>query len=208
MSEESKPKSGSRSRMDGATIAWIVVVVVVTVIASWFAFAAAYGVGVGSGNGSPPSGNPGGTSGGGPDFVYLSVNANPDRPAGSDQFEPANFTVPAHTQLVFTITNYDNGQNNVTAIYTKVVGTVHNLIYVNGSTTGVSQVTTPLAHTLTILQTGFNIPLPSAGPSSPSVVTFTAYFNETGTFAWHCMPLCDPWSMEQVGYMSGTITVV
>ncbi len=214
MSEDAATESGRRrpSRDERAinskVLTWGVILVIVTGLVSWFGFAAAYGVGVGNppSSSSSSSGNTN-SGGGGPDYVYLAVNANPDRNQSTDQFTPGNFTVPAHTLLVFTITNYDNGQNVVPAQETKVNGTVHNLIYVNGSTTGISSVTTPIAHTFTILTTGFNVPLPSAGPVSPSVVTFEAYFNDTGTYTWQCMAQCDPWSMGQAGYMTGTLTV-
>lgn len=217
MSEESKPKNGNHSRMDGATIAWIVVVVVVTAIVSWFAFAAAYGVGVGSGNGnsSSSSGNSGGTTGGGgPDYVYLSINANPDiSPPSADQYNPANFTVPAHTLLVFVITNYDTGENPVAPTLANVAGTVGNVEYLNGSTTGVSSVpASQVSHTFSFVgknvYSGFNAPIPAASNSTPTVVMFHAYFNTTGAFVWHCLAPCDSWSMGSPGYMIGTMTVV
>ena len=206
-SSESPAKPRRTPSLSGQMISWGVILIVVTGIVAWFAFAAAYGVGVGNPSSSSGNGNSN-SGGGGPDYVYLAVNANPDRNQSTDQFTPANFTVPAHTLLIFTITNYDNGQNVVPSVDTKVNGTVHNLIYVNGSTTGISSVTTPIAHTFTIMSTGFNIPLPAAGPVSPSVVTFEAYFNDTGTFTWQCMAQCDPWSMGAAGYMTGTVTVV
>lgn len=215
MSEESKPKSRSRSRMDGATIAWIMVIVVITAIVSWFAFAAAYGVGVGSGNSSPSGGNPGGSSGGGgPDYVYISINANPDiSPPSADQYNPANFTVPAHTLLVFVITNYDTGENLVAPTLANVAGTVGNVEYLNGSTTGVSSVpASQVSHTFSFVgkdvYSGFNAPIPAASSSTPTVVTFHAYFNTTGAFVWNCLAPCDSWSMGSPGYMIGTMTVV
>lgn len=197
----------SDDKLSGKVITWMVILVVVTGVVSWFAFAAVYGVGVGSSNPAPAKTQ----GGGGPAYVYLSINANPDiQPASADQYEPANFTVPAHTELVFVITNYDNGENTLAPSYYKVHGTVGNVEYLNGSSTGVSSIPTgQVAHTFTILSgayAGFNVPIPAAG-STPSVVEFSAYFNTTGTFTWNCMAACDSWSMGTPGYMMGSITV-
>ncbi len=211
MTEESQPKSRSHSKIEGSTLAWGLVVIVVTGIITWFAFAAAYGVGVGSGNSNTPT-KGGTTGGGGPDYIYMAINANPDRNQSTDQYTPANFTVPTHTLLIFQITNYDNGENPIAPIYSQMNGTVGNLEYLNGSTTGVSSVpVTSVAHTFTILKgpyAGFNVAMPAASTTSPTVVTFEAYFNSTGSFVWQCMAPCDSPSMASLGFMMGTMTVV
>ncbi len=145
-------------------------------------------------------------------YVYLSINGNPDiRPVGADQYNPANFSVPAHTLLVFTITNYDNGENVIPPSYGAISGTVGNVEYLNGSTQGVSSVpTASVAHTFTFLggaYAGFNVPVPAASATSPTVVVFDAYFNTTGVFTWQCMAPCNGPSMSGIGYMTGMMTV-
>ena len=208
MSEESKPKNENHSRMDGTTIAWTVAAVVITVLGSWFAFATAYGLGGRYGSGGPE----GSAGGGGPDYVYLSINANPDiSPPTADQYDPANFTVPSHTPLVFVITNYDTGENPVAPTLARVSGTLGNVEYLNGSTTGVSSVpASEVAHTFSILGSTYNVnvPIPAASSTTPTVVMFYTYFNTTGVFVMHCLAPCDSWSMGTPGYMTGTMTVV
>ncbi len=208
-------KSGQSGRktLSSSVIAWGLILVVVTGIVSWFSFAAVYGVGVETGNSASNGSGNGGTTTGptGPDYVYLAINANPDRNQSTDQYTPANFTVPSHTALVFVITNYDNGENAPASIYTQVNGTVGNLEYLNGSATGVSSIPVgQVSHTFTILRgpyAGFSVALPAAGSSAPSVISFTAYFNSTGTFTWQCMAPCDSYSMAGLGFMMGTMTV-
>ncbi len=176
------------------------------VVASFIA--GAYG-----GHLSTPAQSSRGTVGpGAPDYVYLSINANPDlAPAGADQYEPANISVPAHTLLVFVITSYDSGENPVSALYAQVSGTVGDVEFLNGSPIGVGAVPSDqVAHTFSFVSgpyASFNVAIPAAGGSSPSVVQFSAYFNTTGEFTWNCMAPCDPWSMSQSGFMTGTVTV-
>ncbi len=158
---------------------------------------------------------PGGTSTGstaGPVYVYLSINANPDlSPGAGDQYEPANFTVPSHTWLVFVITNYDPGENPVSAAFAHVSGTLGDVEYLNGSRLGTSSVLPEVvSHTFSFTlgpYEGFNVPIPAAGSSSPTVVQFSVYFNTTGQFTWNCLAPCDPASMQTPGFMTGTMTV-
>lgn len=188
----------------------IAVVVVVTLVVTWFLAAAVYGAGVGSS--TPQSGQGSSNSGTtGPDYVYLSIDGNPDRNLSMDQYSPANFTVAANTLVIFVITNYDTGENPTSAPYNNVSGTVGGVEYLNGSTTGVSSIPSgEVAHTFSILSgpyKGFNAVMPAAGNTTPTVVQFSAYFNTTGVFTWQCMAPCDPTSMATPGYMQGTITV-
>ncbi len=178
----------------------------VVVVASFIA--GAYG-----GHLSAPAQSSGGAVGAGaPDYVYLSINANPAlAPAGADQYEPANISVPAHTLLVFVITNYDSGENPVSGVYAQVSGTVGDVEFLNGSSVGVGAVPPDqVAHTFSFVAgpyAGFNVAIPAAGGSSPSIVQFGTYFNTTGQFTWNCMAPCDPWSMNTPGFMTGTVTV-
>lgn len=194
-----------------------VVLVIVTFLVSWFVFATVTGVPVGFG-GPSTSKSPSGTASTG---VILSVN-NPFDTANNsstDQYAPANFSVPAHTLLRFTIINYDTGQNPVTPVQAKVNGTLGNCMYLNATPTVLGPCVQAIpqgfvAHTFSFVggaYGGFNVPLPSAlndGEGSPGAsVTFFAYFNETGTFTWNCLAPCDPYSMATDGFMSGTMTV-
>jgi hypothetical protein len=197
------------------------VLVVVTFFISWFIFATVSGVPVGlvpapshSTSKTPSTG------------VFLTVDNPFDTGNNStcapctDQYAPANFSVPAHTLLEFTIINYDTGQNAVTPVQSEVNGTVGNCMYLNSTPTALGPCVHSIpdgfvAHTFSFVQgayAGFNVPLPSALNSPEggigASVTFFAYFNTTGTFTWNCVAPCDPYSMATAGFMTGTMTVV
>ncbi|HYK92729.1 MAG TPA: hypothetical protein VEY07_01640 [Thermoplasmata archaeon] len=171
------------------------------------------GLGLGSNFGSP-----GGTKTGGansaPAYLYLTIAFNPQN--GMDQYFPANFSVPANTMVHFVVTNYDNGHNVVASQYTQVLGTVGGVsTWVNSSmSTPVTAGAVPsaeISHTFTLENGGYmlNVPIPMAtDAANPTTVTFSAFFNSTGTFTWECMAPCDPGSMVTPGYMAGTVTVV
>lgn len=157
-----------------------------------------------------------------PDYVYLQIKGGCawcSAPFNnSDQYTPANFTIPSHTLIVLTITNFDNGVNPVTPTATQVSGVLGGVEYQGAeppSSWGTPQSSVPassMSHTFTVSQTssfgGLNIPVPaSTGPSGTSV-TVMLYVNETGALSWQCLAPCDNWSMGMSGFMSGTITVV
>jgi hypothetical protein len=195
-----------------------VVLVVVTFFVTWFVFATITGLPVGFGSSqmsTSPSGTP--TTG-----VVLTVNNPFDTAmnASTDQYSPANFSVPAHTLLEFTLYNYDTGQNPVTPLQATVNGTVANCMYLNSTPTVLGPCVHSIpagfvAHTFSFVSgpyAGFNIPLPSAVDSGEggigASVTFFAWFNVTGTFTWNCLAPCDPYSMATDGFMTGSMTVV
>lgn len=190
----------------------------VTFFLTWFVFATITGLPVGLGP-SPTSSSSSGTPATG---VILTIN-NPFDTANNsstDQYAPANFSVPAHTLLEFTLINYDTGQNPVTPLQASVNGTVANCIYLNSTPAALGPCVHSVpqgfvAHTFSFeggAYAGFNIPLPSANDSGEggigATVTFFAWFNETGTFTWNCLAPCDPYSMATDGFMTGTMTVV
>jgi len=189
----------------------------VTFLVTWFVFATLTGYPVGLGP-SPTSSTSSGTPTAG---VILTINNPFDTAmnASTDQYAPANFTVPADTPLEFTLINYDTGQNPVTPLEATVNGTVGNCIYVNSTPASLgpcvhSVPTGFVVHTFSFesgAYAGFNVPIPSAVESTEggigSSVTFFAYFNETGTFTWNCEAPCDPYSMATSGFMTGTMTV-
>ena len=222
----SPPQRATASSPSGprGSILPYVVLVVVTFFLTWFVFATITGLPVGFGP-SQTSRSSSGTAGTG---VLLAID-NPFDTGNNticspctDQFAPANFSVPADTLLEFTITNYDTGENPVTPAQASVNGTVSNCIYLNSTPTVLgpcvhSVPTGFVAHTFSFESgpyQGFNVPVPSANDSnsgeggSGATVTFFAYFNETGTFTWNCVAPCDPWSMAHDGFMTGTMTVV
>jgi hypothetical protein len=164
----------------------------------------------GAATAAPGSGPSTGT---GTDYVNLTISWNPV--SGLDEYFPANFTVPAHTLVIISITSYDNGTNPVPSAYSQVVGTVGGTekILRDGTSTTVSSVSASLiAHTFTIVSSG-GIQLNAAIPAAPSVsdpltVVFGTYFNTTGSATWQCMAPCDSGAMATPGLMTGTITVV
>ncbi|MGA8711162.1 MAG: hypothetical protein WB786_08060 [Thermoplasmata archaeon] len=192
------------------------VLVVVTFFVTWFVFATITGLPVGLG--TSPSSSSGGTPTTG---VILTIN-NPFDTANNsstDQYAPANFSVPSHTLLEFTLINYDTGQNPVPSTEANVSGTVGNCMYLNSTPTarGPCVHSIPpgfVTHTFSFesgTYAGFNVPLPSAVDSPEggigASVTFFAYFNTTGTFTWNCLAPCDPYSMVTSGFMTGSMTV-
>jgi hypothetical protein len=194
-----------------------IVLVVVTFFISWFVFATVTGVPVGlvstpthSSKGTPSTG------------VILTIDNPFDTGNNSttDQYAPANFSVPAHTLLEFTLINFDSGQNPVTPTQAAVNGTLGNCIYLNATPASLGSCVHSIpagfvAHTFSFVggpYAGFNVPLPSAvndvEGGTGATVTFFTYFNTTGTFVWNCLAPCDPWSMAHAGFMTGNMTVV
>jgi hypothetical protein len=151
-----------------------------------------------------------------PGTAYLVLTIGFDFATGLDRFLPANFTVPAHTLVVVTITNYDNASNPVANESARVRGTLGNIETMRAASQveGMNMAALPtdqVAHTFTLDSGGYsvNVPIPVANSlADPMIVTFRAYFNVTGSFEWHCMAPCDSSSMETLGYMRGTMTVV
>ncbi len=147
---------------------------------------------------------------------YLFLTIGFDFATGLDRYMPANFTVPTHTLVVVTITNYDNASNPVSAPANQVTGTMGNVMVmqVESQAEGMTMGTVPatkVAHTFTMEGGPYtmNVPIPAANSlADPMRVTFRAYFNVTGTFDWHCQAPCDTSSMTTPGFMRGTVTVV
>ncbi len=159
---------------------------------------------------------PSGTGPSTPATAYLFLTIGFDFATGLDKYLPANFTVPAHAPVVVTITNYDNASNPVASANAVVQGTVENVETMRSASdsVGMTMGSVPanqVAHTFTMDTPPYalNVPIPAArSTGNPMIVTFTAYFNVTGSFTWHCMAPCDTSSMATPGYMRGTVTVV
>ncbi len=150
----------------------------------------------------------------GPEYLFLTIGF--DWATGLDKYLPANFTVPTHTPVQVQITTYDNASNPVLGSVASVEGTVGNVEIMRSAsdTTGMPMSSVPVtqvAHTFTMSGGPYSINVPIAAAQSlrnPMIVTFTAYFNVTGSFDWHCMAPCDASSMTTPGFMRGTVTVV
>ncbi len=171
------------------------------------------GLGLGSGYGAEKPSGSGSQGSSVPVFLYLTIAFNPVN--GLDQYFPANFSVPANTPVHFVVTNYDNGVNVVPVQYTQAQGVVGGTFTWQNATmvspeTASSPALDQLSHTFTLESQGYSLNVPIAAASDtahPTVVSFSAYFNSTGSFTWNCMAPCDPTSMATIGYMAGTVTV-
>lgn len=133
---------------------------------------------------------------------------------------PSAFTIPAHSRVDFTITNFDGATPLPSDIFAKVSGTVGNVISVepltvtdpnaSGKATSVAQVDPKqVGHTFTAPGLG-NLNVPVLGTSR---VRFAIDTGAPGTFAWQCLDPCGSGpdgtggGMKAEGYMRGTITV-
>lgn len=171
------------------------------------------GVALGIGVGNSMRGSATSTTPPPPEHLYLTIAYDPA--TGLDEFFPANFSVPANDPVTITITNYDNGQNPVSAADASVSGTVGGTetvqLWGQAPQNVTSVNTTQVSHTFSMLQGPYslNVPIPaSTSLAQPTVVTFTAVFTTTGTFTWRCLTPCDDVAMATPGFMQGTVTVL
>ncbi len=137
--------------------------------------------------------------------------------SGSPKYSPANMTVPAHSTVVLTIYNWDDGTAPLpsSSPYGAVTGGSET---VNGSSV-TSVPTANLSHTFTIPSLKINVPVPpaptaaSGSPKEPAVVVFTFHVGGSGSYTWHCMTPCGTapggmgGAMATPGFMEGTLTV-
>lgn len=140
----------------------------------------------------------------GPVHIYLATGFDPY--TGLDKYFPANFTIPAGVDVLFTITNYDNGTNTVDPTYANVQGTVGGTATVNGRLV-TSVPVTAVTHTFTIHSLNLNVPIAAAQGQTPTVVSFTLHLDRSGTYTWVCMAPCDAKAMGTPGFMTGSMSV-
>ena len=140
----------------------------------------------------------------GPVHIYLATAFDPY--TGLDKYFPANFTIPAGVDVLFTITNYDNGTNTVDPAYANVQGTVGGTATVNGQVV-TSIPADRITHTFTIHSLNINVPIAAAQGQTPAVVSFTLHVDRSGTYQWDCMAPCDPEAMGTPGFMTGSMGV-
>jgi len=136
---------------------------------------------------------------------------------------PSDFTLPANSTVVVTITNFDDATPlpKDAEVYATVSGTVGGTMttaaikapYPNRPT-GPEQTLSGLdpaavAHTFTIPALGINVPIPAM-----SRTTFTIHTGAPGTYTWRCMDPCGAgatgWGTAmsaRSGFMEGTLTV-
>ncbi len=136
---------------------------------------------------------------------------------------PSDFTLPAHSTVIVTITNFDDATALPAGMtqYATVKGTLGNTMQVtpihvgdpNGSagpTQTLSQLDpTQVSHTFTITALGINVPV-----AAHSRVSFVIQTGAPGQFAWRCFDPCGAGSTgwgtamaSRRGYMEGTLTV-
>ncbi len=136
---------------------------------------------------------------------------------------PSDFTLPANSTVVVTITNFDDA----TALpagaetYARASGIVGGTFTVTpikpsdpNASAGPTKTLSALdpaqvSHTFTVPGLGINVPI-----APHARVTFTITTGAPGSFAWHCMDPCGAgstgWGTAMAtrrGYMEGTLTV-
>ncbi|MBA3864790.1 MAG: cupredoxin domain-containing protein [Solirubrobacterales bacterium] len=64
-------------------------------------------------------------------------------------------------------------------------------------------------HSFTAPGLGANVAIAAGSKSKPAVTTFTIHAPaKAGLYEWLCAIPCDPWAMNQNGYMRGNVRVV
>ncbi|MHB8958723.1 MAG: cupredoxin domain-containing protein [Candidatus Limnocylindrales bacterium] len=138
-------------------------------------------------------------------------------------YVPSDFTLPAHSTVVVTITNFDDATPlpKGSEVYASAAGVVGGTFTVtpidpkdpNGSA-GPTQTLSSLnpakvSHTFTVPGLGINVPI-----AAHARVSFTITTGDAGTFSWRCMDPCGAgpsgWGSAMAaksGYMEGTLTV-
>ncbi len=138
-------------------------------------------------------------------------------------YVPSDFTLPANSTVVVTITNFDNATPlpASAAIYATATGIVGGSFTVTpfktgypnrpaGATRTLSALNpNDVSHTFTIPALGINVPVAAFART-----TFTIHTGAPGTFAWRCMDPCGTgptgWGTAMAakqGFMEGTLTV-
>jgi hypothetical protein len=158
---------------------------------------------------------------GGAQHLYLTI-ATPDM-LQSDvgpAYMPANFTLPAHSDVTITVTNFDDATalTSSSRQYAVAEGTVgpiavQSMDPTNPNLAGVTRsfdrldAATGVSHTFTIAELGLNVPI---APNAKT--TFTFHTGAAGPYVWQCMDPCGSgptgWdgAMATKGYMTGQVT--
>lgn len=154
-----------------------------------------------------------------PVHMYLSI-LTPDQLGGTEDtgpaYIPANFSIPANTDVTITITNFD-APDGLTGVYAKASGTKGDITYESidksADPNAPGKVLTfssdQISHTFTITKLGLNVPI-----LANARTTFTFHSPAAGTYDWQCFLPCGSgtsgWGgpMSTAGFMKGVLTVV
>ncbi|MHB1500091.1 MAG: cupredoxin domain-containing protein [Candidatus Dormibacteria bacterium] len=203
---------------------WILGTLVVALLASAAVLMGGYWTNWGGHFAISQSTAPVGTSSAAPATLNLAVVTGKMMGNGAlgPAYVPSNFTVPAHSTVTVTVTDFDTATPLTGALkaFAKVKGTVGGVMRVQridpqapNTTIGPAQTLSYLApdlvaHTLTIPRLGINVPM--AGQSR---ITFVIHTGNPGTYQWQCLDPCGNGAsgmgapMGLQGYMAGTMTV-
>jgi len=138
-----------------------------------------------------------------------------------------HLVLPAHSLITMTLKVYDGGEQLNHNYFAKVVGTVDNMITVDGQQVSALE-PTKVQHTFTLhgLPTStqdplfVNVPLPKVEDADMEkngshLVTFSFVTGGAGEYVWNCEYPCGDGTyakfgavMGQNGYMSGKLSVV
>ena len=131
------------------------------------------------------------------------VTGKMDHKKGWPKYEPALFKVSAGHTIKLVIHSYDDGSAPVTPSYTKVLGTVGGVEWVDGKKF-TSFKAADVAHTMTIMEgtKTINIVVPVRSEKE-KYVTVTAEFSfaKAGTYNWQCEAACGTGSSGWMGPM-------
>ncbi len=149
--------------------------------------------------------------------IYLTI-VNKDGKDGSPMYVPADFKLPANSDVEITIRNFDDGADAVTSPTNELRGTIGGTVslqqQIYGALTAAPATTYTqlpadgVSHTFSITQLGVNVPVPPL-----STVTFRIHTGAAGTYTWNCLVPCGTgpagWGgpMSTPGYMTGTVTI-
>lgn len=133
--------------------------------------------------------------------------------ATGDRVVNANFSVTAGVAVHLTVINRDLEATGAPEPYAQAWGNLVGPVQTHwadpvGSPAGLSPA--EVSHTFTVdLPGALSVPIPAASPEfGPSWVSFTVYFNSTGTYHWYCASFCDDIPGGDGTPMGGTITVL
>ena len=150
--------------------------------------------------------------------AHVTLNIDTPKMLGggeSPAFIPANFTLPANSDVVITVVNFDDATAlppgaEKDAVPTGTLGAL-SVQPMDAATpnaeTPVTLVTSMdpaigVSHTFTIAKLSLNVPI-----APKSRTTFTIHTGDAGTYTWQCLVPCGDVAMATPGYMEGRLTI-
>lgn len=144
--------------------------------------------------------------------VYRNLTVAYQSTEAQFDYTTLDLSVPLHTRVVFTITNFDPTTAALpNASAAQVSGTWDGtMTYTDGGVSAALSQLPPgdVSHTFTLSNAFYhvNVPVPpSPGGAAPVRVVFSVVFNTPGTFTWGCVVLCGEGAMANA--MWGHLTV-